>query len=145
MRKMCSFLSLLLCAGLLSCSKSSETKQQVTQLETVPNSDDPLQPLMSKTHGNIDILLYGLMNFDKKKIEESVANISQASQYLAGQTQFQFKGSSAEWEALCADLQESAESIKENYLKEEYDKASVALGKLVTSCVNCHRPYRFGR
>lgn len=137
-------LSLLVVAA-LGCSSSAPKHEEKPKLSMEPSSGDALQPLMSKTQANLDYLIYGLMNFDAVKVEKSVGNLAAITQYTAKLTNYQHKGSSAEWEALCQDQEQAIYDIKQSYLSEDYTAAAASLGRMLAACVQCHKPYRFNK
>ena len=134
---------LLLAIALVSCSSSAEKKEAKKQVSLEATSADALQPLMAKTQANLRYLIYGLMNFDKVKVEKSTANLVVITDYTSQNTQFSARGGgAAEWEAMCDEQRTLVEEIKQHFLSENYDGVSTSFGRLLGVCMKCHRPYR---
>ena len=109
-----------------------------------PNSSDALQPLMSKSQANLRYLIYGLLNFDRVKLEKSTKNLIAISQYLPKTALPHHQSSIKEFEQLAQDQQQILEDLRQNFLENNNEQAAALFGKLITNCVKCHKIFRFG-
>ncbi len=107
-----------------------------------PTSKDAIIPLMSKTQQNLRYLIYGLMSFDEVKVNRSTVNLASISQHTCNLTNYQHRGSVEEWEALCKDLQDQVNALKEHSEREELPQAAASFGKMLAVCIDCHEKYQ---
>jgi len=133
----------VLAVSILSCSSSAPQKE--SKVPMTPSENDALQPLMAKSQANLRYLVYGLLNFDKVKLEKSTGNLISISQYLSKSLLPQHQAHQGEWEAMCEKQEHILDDIRQSFLDDNYEQATVLFGNLITNCVGCHKIFRFGK
>ncbi|MBI5789366.1 MAG: hypothetical protein HZA78_10970 [Candidatus Schekmanbacteria bacterium] len=130
------FLALVLALG---CS--AEPKAEKKELPLEPTGSDDLITLMKKSEMNIRYLIYGIINLDAVKIENSTKNIAQAGQLINVNTSYHFKGNRAEWEEMSQSVQTLSEDLRQAFLDENYTKMNTDFSELIAVCTDCHMLY----
>ncbi len=133
----------LLAASVLSCSSSAPQKESKLPMEA--KDTDAMQTLMAKSQANLRYLVYGLLNFDAVKLEKSTTNLIAISQYLTKNLLPQYQARQNDWNALCEKQEQILDDIRQGFLEKNYEQATASFGPLITTCVDCHKIFRFGK
>ncbi len=140
MKRLSDILLSLLVIGMFGCSSG---QKETAKQDLKPNSKDTLQPLMAKAQQNLTNLTAALMVFDQAKAVSSAENLIETGNFIRELTNVQHRGSSIEWKAFSDEQAAIAEEIQQLAQNKDFATAAEVIGKLINSCLHCHKPYRF--